>query len=105
MAGFYGKWSRVRLLVVLWAGASCDPSDVSGPLFETPQAVGDAMALGLWAPSGPDTCSAEIHDGYHTVGPDAGWQACRTSGSGRMSEPEAILAAAEALLPARPAAG
>lgn len=39
--------------------------------------------------------------GYHQVGPDSGWQACRTLGAGRMSEPEAILAAATALLPAR----
>ena len=70
MAGFSRKGLRVRLFIVLWAGASCDPSDVSGPLFEAPQAVGDAMALGLWSPSGPDTCSAEIHDGYQTVGPD-----------------------------------
>ncbi len=27
------------------------------------------------------------------VGPDSGWQACRTEGAGRMSEPEAILEA------------
>jgi phosphopantothenoylcysteine decarboxylase len=37
--------------------------------------------------------------GWHTVGPDEGWQACRTSGPGRMSEPEAILDAAARLLP------
>jgi phosphopantothenoylcysteine decarboxylase len=36
--------------------------------------------------------------GWRTVGPESGWQACRTQGAGRMSEPEAILAAAEALL-------
>ncbi|MCC6580278.1 MAG: phosphopantothenoylcysteine decarboxylase [Phycisphaeraceae bacterium] len=36
--------------------------------------------------------------GCHQVGPESGWQACRTSGAGRMSEPEAILAAAEKLL-------
>ncbi|NJL30133.1 MAG: hypothetical protein HC898_00065 [Phycisphaerales bacterium] len=35
---------------------------------------------------------------YQTVGPESGWQACRTSGAGRMSEPEAILDAAEKLL-------
>jgi phosphopantothenoylcysteine decarboxylase/phosphopantothenate--cysteine ligase len=31
---------------------------------------------------------------YQTVGPETGWQACRTAGAGRMSEPEAILEAA-----------
>lgn len=35
---------------------------------------------------------------YQTIGPASGWQACRTSGVGRMSEPEAILTAAEKLL-------
>lgn len=39
--------------------------------------------------------------GYHTVGPGSGWQACRTSGAGRMSEPEEILDAAVALLKSR----
>lgn len=66
------RWmTRARLVVVVvWAGASCDPADATAPLFEEPEAVGDAMALGLWAPSGPDTCSAEIHDSYYVVGPD-----------------------------------
>lgn len=29
--------------------------------------------------------------GYQTIGPDAGWQACRTRGAGRMSEEEAVV--------------
>lgn len=37
--------------------------------------------------------------GYHMIGPDEGWQACRTQGRGRMSEPQAILAAIEKHLP------
>jgi len=36
--------------------------------------------------------------GHHTVGPEEGWQACRTTGPGRMSEPQAILAEAVKLL-------
>lgn len=36
--------------------------------------------------------------GYHPVGPGTGWQACRTMGSGRMSEPEAIFEQAVQLL-------
>lgn len=31
--------------------------------------------------------------GFAFVGPEAGWQACRAVGPGRMSEPEALLAA------------
>ncbi len=37
-------------------------------------------------------------DGCHFIGPDAGWLSCRKTGSGRMSEPEAILKAAEEIL-------
>lgn len=33
--------------------------------------------------------------GYRMIGPAEGWQACRTQGRGRMSEPEAILAVLE----------
>ena len=43
--------------------------------------------------------------GYHTTGPEAGWQACRTEGTGRMSEPQAIIEAAAAILKTSPAAG
>jgi hypothetical protein len=43
---------------------------VASPRFEEPIEVGEAMALGLWSPSGPDTCSTEIHDSYSVVGPD-----------------------------------
>lgn len=35
---------------------------------------------------------------FETVGPEEGWQACRTRGMGRMSEPEAIVVAARSLL-------
>jgi phosphopantothenoylcysteine synthetase/decarboxylase len=30
-------------------------------------------------------------DGFKLIGPEEGWQACRTVGAGRMSEPEEIL--------------
>jgi len=36
--------------------------------------------------------------GYTLVGPDEGWQACRTTGLGRMSEPDAIYDAVLATL-------
>jgi len=36
--------------------------------------------------------------GYHFVGPEEGWLACRSVGPGRMSEPAAILEAAAALV-------
>lgn len=41
--------------------------------------------------------------GWHVVGPEEGWQACRTVGPGRMSEPEKIFETAAALLKNLPA--
>lgn len=40
-------------------------------------------------------------DGFSFVGPGEGWQACRTVGAGRMSEPEAIVSALARLLAGR----
>jgi phosphopantothenoylcysteine decarboxylase/phosphopantothenate--cysteine ligase len=37
-------------------------------------------------------------DGFEFIGPETGWQACRTVGVGRMSEPEQILEACKAML-------
>ncbi|QDV65761.1 flavoprotein [Crateriforma conspicua] len=37
-------------------------------------------------------------DGCHFVGPETGWLSCRASGTGRMSEPETIVQAAQDLL-------
>lgn len=42
--------------------------------------------------------------GYHIAGPEAGWQACRAEGTGRMSEPQTIIEAAAAILKTSPAA-
>lgn len=36
--------------------------------------------------------------GWHTIGPETGWQACRTIGPGRMSQPDTIVTAAARLL-------
>lgn len=43
-------------------------------------------------------------DGFLFVGPGTGWQACRTVGAGRMSEPEEILSAVVEALNSRGAA-
>lgn len=44
-------------------------------------------------------------DGIHFVGPDDGWQACRATGPGRMSEPDAVFDAIVAQLAAPPREG
>lgn len=42
---------------------------------------------------------------YQSVGPESGYQACRTSGPGRMSEPESIFERATAMLATLPPIG
>lgn len=66
----------------------------------TPLLVAPAMNADMWASPIVQRNLATVKQvlGYHTVGPDEGWQACRTTGPGRMSEPQAIMAAAAAVL-------
>ncbi|HYF13745.1 MAG TPA: flavoprotein [Phycisphaerales bacterium] len=61
----------------------------------TPVLLAPSMNAAMWAqPATQRNLETLKRDGYRFIGPDDGWQACRTTGSGRMSEPEAILAAA-----------
>lgn len=61
----------------------------------TPLLVAPAMNADMWANPVVQRNVATLRDvlGVELIGPETGWQACRTSGAGRMSEPEAILAA------------
>jgi len=72
----------------------------------TPVLIAPAMNAQMWenpiTQRNIDTVKQAM--GYHTVGPEAGWQACRSEGVGRMSEPAAIIDAAAAILNAPPAA-
>jgi phosphopantothenoylcysteine decarboxylase/phosphopantothenate--cysteine ligase len=70
----------------------------------TPVLLAPAMNAAMWAqPSTQRNLALLISDGFHIVGPGDGWQACRTSGAGRMSEPETLLGALAATLATRPA--
>ena len=68
---------------------------------KTPMLAAPAMNADMWAnpvvQRNLDTLR-ELLPNFHEVGPGEGWQACRTRGAGRMSEPEEILAAAAACL-------
>lgn len=74
--------------------ASALPSD-------TPLLLAPAMNADMWA---NPICQRnlallrELLANLSEIGPDEGWQACRTSGGGRMSEPETIRNAITALL-------
>lgn len=58
----------------------------------TPVLIAPSMNAAMWNQTSTRRNAQTLAtDGYEFVGPDDGWQACRTVGSGRMSEPEAIL--------------
>ncbi|MDI1289976.1 MAG: flavoprotein, partial [bacterium] len=65
----------------------------------TPVVLAPSMNSVMWAqPSTQRNLATLKADGFRFVGPDDGWQACRHVGTGRMAEPEAILAAIDAAL-------
>jgi len=66
----------------------------------TPVLIAPAMNAQMWENPVTQRNVGTIKEllGYHTVGPEAGWQACRTEGNGRMSEPQAIINAAAAAI-------
>lgn len=60
--------TRAILGGAILATVTCGTDD---PVFpDVSLAVGDAVAFGVWSPGPNDTCSAEIHDQYATLGPD-----------------------------------
>lgn len=62
----------------------------------TPVVFAPAMNAEMWSNPMTRRNAAVLREdlGYEQVGPDEGWQACRTGGAGRMAEPEAIVDAA-----------
>lgn len=65
----------------------------------TPVLLAPSMNSAMWSQNSTQRNLKTLQeDGFHFVGPADGWQACRTVGAGRMSEPEEILAAAMNLL-------
>lgn len=67
-----------------------------------PVLLAPSMNTVMWAqPSTQRNLATLRADGFGFIGPDEGWQACRAVGAGRMSEPEAILAAIARALTSR----
>lgn len=59
---------------------------------KTPVLLAPSMNKVMWGQKSTQRNVAQLaEDGFELVGPDEGWQACRQVGSGRMSEPEALL--------------
>lgn len=65
----------------------------------TPLLLVPAMNADMWASPIVQRNMQTLTDllGVYVVGPEQGWQACRTQGAGRMIEPEAIVDAAAKL--------
>ena len=68
----------------------------------TPVLLAPAMNAAMWAQPATQRNLATLRaDGFTIVGPNEGWQACRTSGPGRMSEPEELFDALARAVPPR----
>jgi phosphopantothenoylcysteine decarboxylase/phosphopantothenate--cysteine ligase len=66
---------------------------------KTPVLLAPSMNAVMWEqPSNRRNLKMLEDDGFQFVGPADGWQACRTVGTGRMSEPEEILGRVAELL-------
>jgi phosphopantothenoylcysteine synthetase/decarboxylase len=66
---------------------------------KAPALLAPSMNSVMWEqPSNQRNIRTLVDDGFELVGPGDGWQACRHVGTGRMSEPEAILARLVSLL-------
>ncbi len=64
---------------------------------DCPVWLAPAMNARMWSNAAVQRNVAFLRQaGYEFIGPEQGWQACREVGPGRMSEPEAIVAAISA---------
>jgi phosphopantothenoylcysteine decarboxylase / phosphopantothenate---cysteine ligase len=73
---------------------------------DKPVLMAPAMNVRMWLHPATERNRARLEaDGVRFVGPDEGAMACGEFGPGRMAEPEAIFAAAMAMLDARPEPG
>ena len=64
--------------------------------------IAPAMNDAMWAKPAVQRHIEQLKtDGVHFVGPESGWLSCRTSGKGRMAEPEQIRDAISGILSER----
>ncbi len=99
-ADLIGKLAQGLCDDVVSLVASALPREASGSL-RTPCLVAPAMNADMWANPAVQRNLRFLREamGFTAVGPDEGWQACRTQGAGRMSEPEDLIAAVARAFP------
>ncbi len=67
--------------------------------------IAPSMNAGMWShPATQRNARQLLEDGVRFIGPDEGWQACRTLGPGRMAEPAQIVQFISEKLSASPTA-
>lgn len=107
--------ARAHLVVVAPASADLlaraahgEADDLLSTLLlcaECPVLMAPAMNAAMWEKPAVQRNVAQLSaDGVIMVPPGEGWLSCRRSGTGRMAEPDQILAAIEAALAASPRA-
>ena len=99
--------ASANMLAKMAAGLADDLASTVLLATDKPVLVAPAMNVRMWTHAATQANLATLRSrGIHVVGPEEGAMACNEHGYGRLSEPPAILAAAESLLnPARPLAG
>lgn len=104
------RWAEVLVVAPATAnwiakaahGMADDLASLLYVAFPGPTLVAPAMNSEMWQHISVQRNVRQLQaDGIHFVGPEHGWQACRTSGDGRMSEPPAIWARLQSLSVAR----
>jgi phosphopantothenoylcysteine decarboxylase/phosphopantothenate--cysteine ligase len=98
--------ATANLMAKMATGRADDLASTVLLATDKPVLVAPTMNVMMWQnPATRRNVELLVSDGVHMIGPDAGDLACGEIGSGRMSEPEEILAAIDTLLaPAGPLA-
>ncbi|MBQ8556583.1 MAG: bifunctional phosphopantothenoylcysteine decarboxylase/phosphopantothenate--cysteine ligase CoaBC [Clostridia bacterium] len=91
--------ATANILAKMAHGIADDMLSTTMLATKAPLLVAPAMNTGMWtAEVTQENCAVLRKRGVQFVGPDAGFLACGDTGSGRMSEPAAIVEAIAALL-------
>ena len=91
--------ATANILAKMAHGLADDMLSTTVLATKAPVLVAPAMNTGMWtAEATRENCETLRRRGVHFVGPDSGMLACGDSGAGRMSEPEMIVRAIDALL-------
>ncbi len=91
--------ATANILAKMACGIADDMLSTTVLATKAPVLVAPAMNTGMWtAPATRQNVETLRQRGVRFVGPEAGFLACGDEGSGRMSEPAAIVEAIEAIL-------